>query len=275
MPPAQAVPILPLQFSPAAVQFGTVTLGESSSPSGVTLRLRNPAETFGPMRLQLSDPQHFQIVADTCTGSALSDAAECSVEILFKPDLFGHYSSFLVVVDEQGGLGNFVPLEGTGAESGFPGPPAPVAVDTSVAISAEQVVFASQSPGTTSAPQGITLINTGSSELRVQANTFGGDAPFNFARLDSCMPKLIPPGGTCNITTWFTPLTPDPALAALAIAANVADSPLVVALSGNGASLAASGGGCALAGGMPANSASPWLGLAYSLLVFGGLRRLK
>ncbi len=276
-PSAAAVPILPLQFTPAALQFGIVTLGDTFGTLTITLKLRDPATAFGPMRLQLSDPRHFAVVTDTCSGATLSGAMECQVGASFSPDVFGHYSSFVAVLDEAGNLGNFVPLEGIGAESGFPGPPGPLATETTVSLSAEQLDFGTQPPGVLSGGQGFTLINTGSTELRVQSTTFGGDAPFNFARIDACAPQLVPPGGTCAITAFFNPLNADPAQAALAVTANAPDSPLVVALTGNGAAPfpTPTGGGCALNPAATASESIVLLGLAHSLLVLALRRRLK
>jgi len=271
---AVAVPLLPVTFSPAALQFATTTLGESSAFLTVTLRLREGVPDFGPIRLQLSDPQHFEIVSDACSASTLTGASSCDVDILFRPDLFGHYSSFLVVLDAQNNLGNFVPLEGIGAESGFPGPPGPLSETTSVSLSSDQLSFGTQAAGTTSAPQSLTLVNTGSSPLRVQATTFGGDAPFNFARIDSCLPQLVAPGNTCGIIVYFTPLAGNPAQAALAVAANTADSPLILGLGGN-AGTAISGGGCAMGGEFPPAASLISLSLGYSFLVFLRWRRLK
>lgn len=271
---ARAVPLLPVIFSPAALQFATTPLGESSTFLTVTLQVRDTSVPFGPIRLQLSDPQHFEIVSDACTATTLGGSATCDVGIIFKPDLFGHYSSFLVVLDGAGDLGNFVPLEGIGAESGFPGPPGPVAEMTSVSLSADQLTFGSQNPGTTSAAQSVTLINTGSAPLRIQATTFGGDAPYNFARIDSCLPQLVNPGGTCNLMVFFTPINSEPAQAALASAANVTDSPLVINLGGNGGGTI-SGGACGLQPGASPSLPIFWLTLSYSALVFLWKRRLK
>jgi len=274
-PAAQAVPLLPLQFTPAALQFGVVTLGDTFGTLMITLKLRDPATSFGPIRVSLSDPRHFTVESDTCSGATLSGAMECQVGASFSPDVFGHYSSFLVVLDEAGNLGNFVPLEGIGAEGGFPGPPAPLATETTVSLSTDLLDFGTQPPGVLSGGRGFTLINTGGSDLRVQATTFGGDAPFNYARIDACAPQLVPPGGTCTVTAFFNPLTADPTQAALAVTANVPDSPLIVALTGNGAAPfpTPSGGGCALNPGATASGAKFLLGLAHSLFLLGLIYR--
>jgi hypothetical protein len=150
-----------------------------------------------------------------------------------------------------------------------------VATNTTVSSSTVELNFGTQSPGVISPPQNLTLINTGSSDLRVEATTFGGDAPFNFARIDSCMPQLVAPGGTCAITSVFTPISTEPATAALAVTANVADSPLVVDLSGNPVVPPPSGGGCALGSAVAVpRFHGPWIWF-YSTLVLAWIRRLK
>lgn len=276
--PAWAVPLLPLQFTPAAVQFGVVTIGDSlDSTTSVILRLRDPGTSFGPIRIQLSDPNHFALLSDTCSGATLSGNMDCQIASSFSPDLFGHYSSFLVILDETGNLGNFIPLEGIGAESGFPGPPGPVAGETSVSVSTTLLDFGLEAIGVLSEGKGVTLINTGNTDLRVQATTFGGDAPFNFARIDACAPQLVSPGGTCAVTAFFTPISGDPVQAAMAISANVPDSPLVISLAGNGAAPGPipSGGGCSLGSSASSSGAFGSLFLVYSLLVLANIRRLQ
>lgn len=273
----RAVPILPLHFSPASLQFGNIPGGDSSPSVSVFLNLQDSGTSFGPIKLQLSDPHHFEVVSDTCSGVLLSGSASCQVDVRFHPGIFGHYSSFLVVLDEQGALGNFIPLEGTGTEEGFLAPPSPFVGQTQVSLSGTVLDFGKGSPGIASEAQSVTLINTGDIDLLVQATTFGGDAPYNFARIDACAPKLVPPTGNCTITAFFTPISNDPAQATLALSLNAPESPVLIELTGNGAAPGptAAGGGCSLqATGRP----SPVFLIAifgYSALVLIRRRRLK
>jgi len=271
-----AVPLLPLAFNPTALVFPTTLLGDNASSQIVTVRLRDSSASFGPLSLQLSDPLHFEIISDTCSGTTLENADTCEIGAVFHPSLFGHYSSFIVLLDQNQALGNFVPLEGTGAESGFLPTPAPTSPpSTSVALTPDFLDFADLPFGDTSDSQTATLKNTGTADLFVKAVTFGGDTPFSFARIETCSLRPVPPGGSCDLIAYFTPAQEGLQRAAIAVSDNSDDGPQILSLNGGSGGGTATGGACALS----ARQASPtraWpMILTISLLVFARRRRLQ
>src|SRR5439155_1744040 len=116
------------------------------------------------------------------------------------------------------------PLTGTGAAV-----PAPV-----VSLSAP-LAFGNQNTGTTSAPQTVTVSNTGNANLVVSGVTLGGTNPDQFAQTNTC--TTVAAGGSCTVSVTFTPSATDTRTAELSIASNAAGSPASVALSGTGAPL--------------------------------------
>ena len=98
-----------------------------------------------------------------------------------------------------------------------------------VALSTSSLSFGLQAVGTTSAPQSITLTNTGSASLSVNGISVQGD----FTQSNTCNPT-IQPGNNCNISVTFTPTISGPRSGALTIADNAVNSPQTVGLSGTG-----------------------------------------
>lgn len=271
-----AVPLLPLAFNPTALVFPTTVLGDKASALVVSVRLRDSSTSFGPLSLQLSDPIHFEIVSDACSGTTLENAETCEIGVVFHPSLFGHYSSFIVLLDESQTLGNFVPLEGTGAESGFlPTPPPTSPPSTSVTLIPDHLDFSGLALGDISDSQTATLTNDGTADLFVKAVTFGGDSPFSFARIETCSLRPLNPGGSCDLIVYYTPSQEGLQKAAIAVSDNSDDGPQILSLNGGSGGGTATGGTCALS----PRQASPFHAwpviLAISLLVFARRRRLQ
>jgi hypothetical protein len=71
---------------------------------------------------------------------------------------------------------------------------------TTVRLSAANLTFAGQKVNTTSAPQLITLTNTGSTALAIAGISMSG----NFAETNTCG-LTVKAGGSCTISVTFTP----------------------------------------------------------------------
>jgi hypothetical protein len=98
-----------------------------------------------------------------------------------------------------------------------------------VSLSPTHIDFGNQTVNTTSAPQVVTLTNTGTSNLSVRAVAAGGD----FAQTNTCNSNIAV-GSSCTITVTFTPTVTGARSGAITITDNAADSPQSVSLSGTG-----------------------------------------
>ncbi|HEX8712592.1 MAG TPA: choice-of-anchor D domain-containing protein, partial [Terracidiphilus sp.] len=76
---------------------------------------------------------------------------------------------------------------------------------TTAATSASALNFADQMVGSASAPQTVTLINTGTVDLATSGITASGD----FSESDNCRNVAIPAGGSCAIQVVFAPTAAD------------------------------------------------------------------
>jgi hypothetical protein len=94
--------------------------------------------------------------------------------------------------------------------------------------------FGSRQIGTTSAPQTVTLTNSGTAALTISGITLTGTNPGDFAKTTTCGSSLAA-AASCAINITFTPTATGSRSATLQIADNAAGSPHSVALSGTGA----------------------------------------
>jgi hypothetical protein len=108
--------------------------------------------------------------------------------------------------------------------------PAPV-----VTASPASLTFGPQGVGTTSAPQTLTLTNTGDAALSVSNVVASGD----FAPANNCA-SPVAVGGSCTISVTFTPTAIGTRSGAITITDNAPGSPQMVSLTGTGTGPAAS-----------------------------------
>lgn len=102
-----------------------------------------------------------------------------------------------------------------------------------VQIAPSTLTFASQTIGTSSAAQPVTLSNTGTASLSITGITIGGTNPGDFSQTNNCGSSLAG-GSSCTINVVFKPTVTGSRAATLQVADNVAGSPQTVALAGTG-----------------------------------------
>jgi len=145
-----------------------------------------------------------------------------------SPGFYSHESTLRVIAELLG-----VSFSGLGGAASAPdmteffGPsgPAPVA-----SLSPTSLTFASQSVGTTSAAQTVTLSNTGTATLTISSIVASGD----FAETDNCGGSLAS-GGNCSISVTFTPTASGTRTGSSSVTDNASGSPQTVGLTGTGA----------------------------------------
>jgi hypothetical protein len=128
---------------------------------------------------------------------------------------------------------------GGGGGGGAPPPPPPPAGTPTVSLSPSSATYGPQDVGTTSAPQTITITDTGTAPLFFSGMRQGGLNPIDFAEIDDqCVGITIAAGASCTITLVFKPTATGTRTATLSVGDSAANSPQVVTLTGTGTSLA-------------------------------------
>jgi len=102
-----------------------------------------------------------------------------------------------------------------------------------VSLSAGSVDFGSQPTGTTSGARTVTLTNSGDGSLTIQGVAVTGPNNANFAQSNTCG-SAIAAGGSCTITTTFTPSAAGARSATITITDNAPGTPHTIALAGTG-----------------------------------------
>ena len=203
-------------LSPGSLPFGNQLINTTSASQPVTLT----NNSVGP--LTISDvAASGDYSASTC-GTTLAAGASCTIDVAFTPTRIGQDNGILTVTDDDHGISGStqtVSLTGTGT--------GPVA-----SMSTPSLRFGNQDPGTTSAPQPVTLSNTGTAALSITGITTSAI----FGLSDNCGNSLAP-SGSCAINVTFSPTAPGPFTGTLTItddSSGVAGSTQTVRLTGTG-----------------------------------------
>jgi hypothetical protein len=192
-----------------------VTLTNSGTASltisGITVTGTNPGD-FGQ--------------TNTCpiSPATLAAAANCTITTTFTPTATGTRTASLSIADNAAGSPQSVALSGTGT--------APA-----VTLSPTTLTFASQTVGTTSAAQTVTLTNSGTAPLTITSIGLAGTNPGDYAQTNTCpiSPATLATAANCTISVTFTPTATGTRTASLSIADNAAGSPQNLGLTGTGA----------------------------------------
>jgi Beta-propeller repeat/Abnormal spindle-like microcephaly-assoc'd, ASPM-SPD-2-Hydin len=108
---------------------------------------------------------------------------------------------------------------------------AKISLEPGTSLFPTSLTFGSQSVGTTSAPQTVTLSSNGTAPLHITGISASGD----FAETDSCG-KGVAAGSTCTLNVTFTPTNNGTRIGTLTINDNAVGSPQTVSLMGTATS---------------------------------------
>ena len=203
-----------LAASPTSLAFGNQTEGTSSSADAVTI---SNSGTAAATISSIATGSGFS-ETNTC-GSSIAAGGSCTVDVTFSPTSATSYSANLTVSSNATNGTLTVALTGTGTS-------APTATLTA---SPTSLSFGSETVGSTTAAQSVTISNTGSAAASISSVAAG--APF--AETNTCGSSLAA-GATCTASVTFTPTANGAASANLTVASNASDTSLTVALTGTG-----------------------------------------
>jgi len=166
-------------LSANSLTFPSVMLGATSAAQSLTLsNTGNTTLTITSLAIVGTNASDFA-ETDTCGGSVAAGGI-CTVNVTFAPAATGTRTATLNFTDDATSPQSpqTVALTGTGI------PAAPI-----VSLSSTSVVFGNQALGTTSAAQTVTLTDSGTAVLNIQAVTLAGANAGDFA---------IANGSTCT-----------------------------------------------------------------------------
>jgi len=200
-----------VSLSAVSLTFSAQDTGTTSSPQVVTLY-----ETgAGSLTITNIDASGDFTETNTCNG-AVAPLSTCTINVTFSPTAAGTRTGAITVTDNAGGSPQTVIL--TGAAT------APV-----VSLSSSSLAFGNQQVGTTSAPQTVTLNNTGTGQLDVTSVIASGE----FTETNTCG-SPVATGANCAVTVTFAPTASGSLAGTLTVTDNAPGSPQTVSLTGIG-----------------------------------------
>jgi hypothetical protein len=156
---------------------------------------------------------------NTCTTGGVAPQSTCAVNVTFTPSIAGTENATVTVTDNAPNSPESTTLTGVGESSGGP----------AVTLSPTSLTFPTQLVGTASAPQNVTLTNTGAASLSITSIATTGD----FSQTNNCG-TAVAVGASCSISVTFTPTTINTRTGTVAITDNAPASPQTVTLTGTG-----------------------------------------
>jgi len=197
------------------LNFKSQLLGTTSAPQNVTLTNRGTT-ALSITAKKVSGP--FQLAGGTTCGSSVAPGAKCTLSVVFEPTAIGTTTGLLSLSDSASSKPQVIELSGAG---------------TVISLSPPQLNFGSQKVGTKSAPQNVTVTNSGGTTVNVSNVTIGGYNINDFSETNTCGTQ-IGPGGSCTISVTFAPLRTGNRTAKAQITDTGGGSPQQVPLTGTG-----------------------------------------
>jgi sugar lactone lactonase YvrE len=134
----------------------------------------------------------------------LFSGESCLIGIIFRPAAAGARSAVLTLLDDTVTGSNVINLSGTGATA------------AAAQVLPNSLTFASQTDGTSSASQPVTLSNTGGLPLTINSYIFTGTNMGDFSQTHTCGATLAG-GAHCTINVTFTPVAAGSPTATLSV----------------------------------------------------------
>ena len=195
-------------IAPSSLTFSNQSVGATSSAQTVVVT------NTGENAMAVSGVTTSGDFAQTNQCSSIPASQSCSISVTFTPTTSGSRVGTLTINDNAQGNPHTVTLGGTGIAS-------------AASFNPTSLIFASQSVGSTSAPQSIVFTNTGNGQLSVTSILATGD----FAQTNNCA-ILAASTGTCTIVVTFTPTAVGSRTGTIIVTDSAPNSPQTLSLSG-------------------------------------------
>jgi Abnormal spindle-like microcephaly-assoc'd, ASPM-SPD-2-Hydin len=173
-------------LSPTSLSFAATQVGQASSAQTVTLT-NSGGEPLTAISVSVSNGFEVSI---GCTAQLAANSS-CSLQVEFAPSAAGIQSGALTVSDIL--RTQTVALYGTGVAQGV------------ISISPPSLTFTNQQPGVASAPQTLTVTNTGGAAISNLNFAFTGAAASSYSLGTVTCGATLGAGANCAAQVVFTP----------------------------------------------------------------------
>jgi hypothetical protein len=216
-----------LTVSPLTLTFSSPLNIRSQTQSVTVTNVGTSALVIDSISLTGTNPTQF-VQTNSCPvgGTGLAVGSSCTISLTFAPTN-GSTLTKTALLNVNGATlatSQSVSLTGT------------IVVPT-FSLSPTSLSFGNQQHGTISAPQTVTVTNTGTlAPLTIKSIVFGGTNPKQFTATNDCgtLPATLMPGNACTVTVEFAPTKTGAMTASLVVEVAVPASNEPVSLTGTG-----------------------------------------
>ncbi len=211
-------PVPKVALSAVNLVFGNQVVGTSTAlpPIFVTNSGNAP---LGISNIWVTGANAAEFAVSTTCGAVLGANASCTVTITFTPAAAGARSAALIFNDSVANSPQMVALSGVGVLS------------PRASLSSTNLTFGSQTIGSTSGAQVITLTSSGSLALPISSAVLSGPNAADFKFTTTCSGTLAT-GSTCKASVTFSPSASGSRTALLVFTDGAPDSPETVSITG-------------------------------------------
>jgi len=203
-------------LNPTSLSFPSTQEGQLSSAQSVTI-----TNSGGLPLTSISISASAQFQESNACGTQLAAGAVCTISVIFAPTQTGEVSGTLTIADAL--RTQTVALSGVGLA-----PPA-------FSVNPTSLTFTNQQPGVPSAPQTVTVGNTGGSPMANIGFSITGAAASSYSIAATTCGALLANGSSCTVQIVFTPGATGAIAAALAVSSTTSGvAPASVPLNGSG-----------------------------------------
>ncbi len=210
-----------LSLAPTALTFSSTINVTTPAQSVLVTNVGSAPLRISVINLAGANPGRFSLTHNCPIGAAgLAAGANCTVNVTFTPNNNTARSALLRVLVAAPAVSGSVTLTGT-------------TVRPVVSLSATSLAFGNVPINTISAPQTVTVTNTGTVPLVFTSITMGGANPGRFPQTNNCGAGLAP-NASCTVSITFQPNRRVARSATLTIRSNAVNSPTTVTMTGTG-----------------------------------------
>lgn len=207
-------------LSAASINFGNQAFGTTSAAKSVTLTNNTSAAvTISSISLGGTDPSDFTQPSTTC-GASLNGHSSCTVSFTFSPTAASPYAATGMINDGASNSPQSITLSGTGL--------------VPVSATPASLTYATQTVGTTSTAETVTVKNNLPGTLTISSITFTGTNAGDFLQSATTCGTSLVAGASCSVGIQFQPSAAGTRTAFLNVTDSGATSPQSVSLSGTG-----------------------------------------
>jgi hypothetical protein len=214
--------VLPVAVDPGKLTFKNQLRGTTSPAMTATLT-NNQDKALNIASIAVTGSNKAAFAETNTCGTSLAAGANCTISVTFTPKVAGVATAAVTVKDDAGTNPQTAPQTVALSATGV------LPVD----VAPDNLVFGSQSRGTTSSAMTVTLSNNQDKALNITSIAVTGSNKADFAQTNTCGSSLAA-GTTCTISVTFTPKAAGTRSAAVTLTDDFTTGPKTVPLSGKG-----------------------------------------